>query len=148
MKRTLGFSVSIRAPRALVWQKMLGDAGYRLWTAPFCDGSYYDGSWDKGAKIRFLSPRGDGMTAEIAENRLHEYISIRHLGEIAKGVEDTKSDKVRAWAPAYENYTFADTGGGTTVTVTVEALAGFEQFMQDTFPGALERLRLICERPA
>jgi hypothetical protein len=74
----------------------------------------------------------------------HEYLAIRHLGEIARGVEDTTSDRVRALAPAYENYAFAD----TVVTVTVETLPDFEQYMSDTFPRALEQLRAICERPA
>lgn len=27
---------------------------------------------------------------------------------IESGVEDTTSEKVRAWAPAYENYRFSD----------------------------------------
>jgi len=148
MKKTLSFSVAIRAPRALVWDRMLDDEGYRLWTAAFCEGSYYEGSWDQGAKIRFLSPGGNGMTAEIAEQRRHEFISIRHLGEIAKGVEDTTSEKVRSWAPAYENYAFADSADGTVVTVTIETLPDYEKYMADTFPKALESLREICERPA
>jgi hypothetical protein len=39
------------------------------------------------------------MIAEIAEHRPNEFISIRNLGFIAKGVEDTGSDAVRARAP-------------------------------------------------
>jgi len=58
-----------------------------------------------GERIQFLSPSGDGMVAEIAENRTNEFISIRQLGLIKKGVEDTESEAVRAWAPVYENYT-------------------------------------------
>lgn len=146
MKKQLTFAVSILAPRHVVWEKMLGDAGYRVWTAPFCEGSHYVGSWEHGAKIRFLAPSGDGMTAEIAENRPYEYISIRHMGEIAKGVEDTNSEKVRAWAPAYENYAFVDEGGGTAVTVTLDTLPDFEQYMRDTYPKALEQLKRICEQ--
>jgi len=145
MKKTLEFSEFIRAPRRVVWDAMLGAETYRDWTSVFCTGSFYEGSWEQGEKIRFLSPGGDGMSAVIAENRRHEFVSIRHLGEIAKGVEDLDSERVRAWAPAHENYAFADTPGGTTLRVSVEVTPEFEQYLRDTYPRALQRLKAICE---
>ncbi len=146
MKKTLNFTISIKAPKQVVWEKMLNDETYRIWTAPFAEGSHFVGSWEQGAKIKFLGPGGDGgMTSEIAENRPFEYISIRHLGEIVNGVEDTTSEKVRAWIPAYENYTFADEDGGTKLTVELETVPDFEQYMNDTFPKALEVLKGLCE---
>jgi hypothetical protein len=48
------------------------------------------------------------MTAEIAENRPFEFVSIRHLGIIKDGVDDTESPASRAWTPAFENYTFTE----------------------------------------
>lgn len=146
MKKTLTFSVLIQSPRRVVWNMMLGPDGYRLWSAAFMEGSYFSGSWEKGEKIQFLAPSGDGMIAVIADNRLYEYVSIRHLGEISAGVEDTTSPKVLDWAPAYENYTFADSGAGTEVTVTLDTVAEWEKFMVDTYPKALALLKEICER--
>lgn len=149
MKKTLIFEISINAPKQVVWEKMLNDETYRIWTAPFAEGSHFVGSWDKGAKIKFLGPGGDGgMVSEIAENRPFEYLSIRHLGEIVNGVEDTTSEKIRAWAPAYENYTFADEDGGTKLTVHLDTVPDFEQYMNDTFPKALEILKDLCEGEA
>lgn len=145
--KTLTFETTIQAPRPVVWAAMLGAESYKAWTAPFCEGSHYVGSWDEGAKILFLGPSGDGMVAVIAENRPHEFVSIRHLGMIEKGVEDTTSEKVRAWTPAYENYRFTDVpGGGCKVTVTLDTAADYEDFMLDTFPKALARLQELCER--
>ena len=146
MKKTLSFTVSIAAPRQVVWDTMLGPEGYEAWTAVFAEGSCFKGSWDEGSKIQFLGPDGDGMTAEIAKNRPLEFISIRHLGEISKGVEDTSSEKVKAWAPAYENYTFAETPGGSTVTVSLDTVAEYEKFMLDTYPKALAVLKDLCEQ--
>ena len=149
MTKTLTFEIVIRAPRARVWATMLDPETYKAWTSAFCEGSYFVGSWDEGAKIQFLSPSGDGMTAVIAENRLHEFVSIRHLGVIEKGVEDTSSEKVRAWAPAYENYRFSDLPEGCRLTVTVDTVAEYEQYMRDTFPKALALLKALAEkRPA
>jgi hypothetical protein len=127
---------------------MLEQDGYRAWTSAFCEGSYYAGSWDEGAKIQFLSPSGDGMTAVIAEIKPLEFVSIRHVGVIEKGVEDTTSEKVRAWAPAYENYRFADTPDGCRVTVTLDTDPEWEQSMRDTYPKALALLQQLCERSA
>ena len=146
MTKTLTFKIAIRAPRARVWDIMLDPETYKAWTSAFCEGSYFVGSWDEGAKIQFLSPSGDGMTAVIAENRPHEFVSIRHLGMIENGVEDTTSDKVRAWTPAYENYRLADVPGGCRVTVTLDTAPEWEQYMQDTFPKALALLKGLCER--
>ena len=147
MKKTLTFEISVKAPKQVVWEKMLSDETYRVWTAPFGKGSHFVGSWEEGGKIKFLGPGGEGgMISEIAESRPFDYISIRHLGEIVNGVEDTTSEKVKAWAPAYENYSFADEDGGTKLTVQLDTLADWEQFMNDTFPKALEVLKEICER--
>jgi hypothetical protein len=146
MKKTLEFVVQINAPRRAVWDAMLGPATYEDWTSVFCEGSHFKGSWAQGEKIQFLTPGGDGMSAVIAENRVHERVSIRHLGEIADGVEDFTSAKVRAWAPAYENFALADADGGTEVRVTVDVTTDFEKYMQDTYPRALQRLKALCER--
>ena len=144
--KTLTFGVTIRAPRSLVWDTMLGPESYKAWTAAFSEGSHYVGSWDKGSKIQFLSPSGDGMISEIAENKLHEFVSIRHLGMIENGVEDTSSEKVRAWAPAYENYKFSDVSGGCHVVVSLDTAAEWEQYMLDTYPKALALLKGQCEQ--
>ncbi len=145
MKEKLEFSIRISAPRGTVWDTMLAPATYAQWTSEFCGGSHYKGSWAQGEKIQFLAPNGDGMTAVIAENRLHEYISIRQLGEISAGVEDVTSEKVRAWAPAYENYSFSDVPGGTELKVDVEVTPEFEDYMLKTYPRALDKLKMLCE---
>lgn len=145
MEKTLTFTVAIQAPRPLVWEAMLGAETYQQWTSPFCEGSYYAGSWEEGSKIRFLAPNGEGMVAEIVENRPLEYVCIRHLGEIKDGVEDTTSAAVREWAPAYEKYVFAETPDGTEVTVELDTMPEYERYMLDTYPTALGILKELCE---
>ncbi len=138
--------ILIQAPRAHVWRTMLTPDTYMQWTAPFCEGSRYEGSWAQGQRIRFLSPSGEGMVAEIAENREGEFISIRQLGFVlTDGSEDTTSEAVRAWAPAYENYTFSDEAGGTRVQVAVDVPGDYEAWMGETWPKALQALKSISE---
>lgn len=139
------FTVTIKAPASLVWQNVICPERYRQWTSAFAEGSHFKGSWDAGAKILFLASDGEGMVSEIAENRPNEFISIRHLGYIANGVEDTTSDAVRAWAPAFENYTFLPVKDGTNMIVDQDVTAEWEKYIAQAWPKALEKLKEICE---
>lgn len=141
----LRYSTTIAAPVATVWRLMTSHGSYERWTAPFAEGSTFDGAWDQGAKIRFLAPSGDGMVSEIAENRKHAYLSIRHLGFLANGVEDTTSDAVRAWAPAYENYTFTAVPEGTRLDIDMDVSEEWEEHMDAAWPQALAVLKEMSE---
>jgi uncharacterized protein YndB with AHSA1/START domain len=143
--KRIQFETTIEAPVSVVWETMLSAESYPRWTSAFTAGSCYEGSWDEGSRIHFLDGSGDGMVSEIAENRPHEFLSIRHLGFIAKGIEDIESDAVRAWTPAYENYTFTSVSGGTRLVVDQDLTADFEEFMQDTWPKAFALLKELCE---
>jgi uncharacterized protein YndB with AHSA1/START domain len=143
--KTLQFRVEIAAPVAKVWDTMLGKETYPEWTLPFTEGSYFEGSWSEGERMRFLCPSGDGMVAVIETNRPHEMVSIKHLGFVKDGVEDTSSDAVRSWAPAYEKYRFAEVEGGTEVSIAQDVTPDFEKCMLDTWPKALAALKKLCE---
>ncbi|MGZ5374784.1 MAG: SRPBCC family protein [Aeromicrobium sp.] len=136
--------MDIAAPVSKVYKTLIGPESYPQWTSAFGDGLYFEGSWQEGQRIRFLTPSGHGVISEIAENRPDEFISIRHLGYIANGVEDTSSEAIRAWAPAYENFTFTATPQGTKLTVDQDMTDEFEG-MVETWPQALEKLKTLCE---
>ena len=143
--------VFINASRARVWDVMLADDTYREWTSAFHPGSYYKGDWSEGSKILFLGPGDDGggeggMVSRIRENRPHEFISVEHLGIIHNGVEDTESDAAKAWAPAYENYTFADSNGGTELTIEMDIQSAQKENFEKLWADALSRLKTIAER--
>ena len=143
--KQLHFSTLIQAPRPLVWEAMLAPDSYKRWAAEFAPDSYYEGSWQPGATIRFLIPGGSGMVSVIAENRPLEFISIKHLGMIDKGVEDTSSPAVLAWAPAFENYSFIAHGEATELRVELDIPDDWEAYMLRTWPKALAILKALCE---
>lgn len=152
MKETMHFEIAISAPVQKVWDIMLTQETYREWTSVFEPTSCYEGSWEKGSKIRFLSSTdGSGMVSEIAENIPGSFISIKHLGEVKGGVEDLTSEQVMKWTPAFENYTFTETEGGTLLAVdmdmpsTPESKAMKEMF-EGMWPKALLKLKEICEK--
>ena len=142
---TLRFTSRFRAPRERVWNTLFDADTYPLWTRAFCEGSRFEGSWEEGAGIRFLGPDGSGMLSRIAASRPPEFLSIEHLGEIRAGVEDTTSEAVRAWAPAYENYTFTPLSDGTRVVVDQDLPEDWESHLADAWPKALAKLKSLCE---
>jgi hypothetical protein len=148
--RKMHFEVSIRASPEEVWNAIVNDEKYREWTSVFHAGSYFEGGWEKGDKIRFLAlnEKGEkeGMLSEIAESRKYSYISIKNLGQILGGVEDTTSDAVRKWVPAYENYTLTPLGDITKFEVDIDADETLYDMFKEVWPKALEKLKAIAER--
>lgn len=146
-KSRLHFSITIQAPREQVWRTMLEQESYRRWTAAFAPNSCYEGSWDEGAEIRFIAPGAGGMLARIAANRAPEFVSIQHLGMIdANGVIDRDSPAVRAWTPAFENYTLVALDAGTTeLHVDQDITTDYEAMMKQMWPKALAALKALCE---
>lgn len=147
------FTKQINAPREKVWNTMLDDATYRQWTAPFSAGSYYEGDWNEGSIIKFLGcdDKGEaiagGMYSRIKENRLHEFVSIEHLGFITSdGAIDTTSDEVKKWTPAFENYTFKDVDGGTEVFVELDTADEMKEGFEKMWPKALDMLKELAEK--
>ncbi|MBN1551597.1 SRPBCC domain-containing protein [bacterium] len=144
------FEVSIRANSKNVWDAVVDDKKFREWTRVFNENSHFEGGWEKGAKIRFLgtSEKGEkeGMVSEIAESRRYSFISIRHLGYVYGDREDTTSETVREWAPAYENYTLTESGNQTKFEVDVDTEERFVEMFKDMWPKALQKLKEIAER--
>lgn len=144
------YSIRIKAPKTKVWDIMLNDKTYREWTAEFHAGSYYSGSWEKGSKILFMGPDDSGklfgMVSTIAENKKYEFLSIKHLGVVLDGVEDTTSTMAKEWAGAMENYTFKEVDGTTELIIDMK-ISETEQEMFDTsWPKALQKLKKIVEK--
>jgi hypothetical protein len=149
----LHYSIHINAPKEKVWDTMLQNTTYREWTKPFNPGSTYIGEWDQGSEIRFVgtNEKGDllegGMYSRIKENRLHEYISIEHLGIILPdGTVDTTSDAVKKWVPSFENYTFTENNGGTDVIVDIDMSDEFKEEFDKMWPQALRILKELAEK--
>lgn len=145
----LNFSIVIDAPISKVWDTMLEDKTYRIWTEEFAAGSHYVGNWNQSSKILFLGPTEDGklagMVSRIKENKLHKYISIEHLGEVYDGVEDTTSDRVKVWAGALENYTFVNKNDKTELVIDLDINEEFKEMFEGTWPKALQKLKSLCE---
>ena len=145
-EKQVQFAITINAPVPTVWRLMIGSESYKQWASAFAEGTYFEGSWEQGKKIKFLSPpSGDGMLSEIAQSRNNEFISIRHLGFISNGIEDTTSESVLAWAPAHENYTFLTVPEGTKLAIELDVPGEWVEYLNEAWPKALISLKQMSE---
>lgn len=143
-------SIFINAPKEKVWDVLLGAETYREWTKPFNPTSRFEGDWSEGSKILFLGTDENGnneggMVSRIAKNIPYEYISIEHLGIIENGVEDTTSEKAKAWAPAFENYTLIEKDGGTLMKIDQDLEESYKEMFEKMWPQALKKLKELAE---
>lgn len=151
--KKLQFKVNINAPANKVYDVMLGISNkstYEQWTALFNPTSTYEGNWDKGSKMLFIGidEKGEkgGMVSEIFENIPNRFVSIRHYGLVKANEEITEGPEVEKWANGFENYTFEENNGTTTVTVDLDTTKDFLDYMNDAYPKALDKLKEICEK--
>jgi len=139
------FSISINASRAKIWDVLWSDSSYRKWTSVFAEGSRAETDWKKGSKVLFHDGKGDGMVSTIMENIPNEFMSIKHLGEVKNGIEDTASEKVKQWAGAMENYTLKEVNGKTELNVDMDIAEEYKDYFLTTWPKALEKIKELAE---
>jgi hypothetical protein len=160
--KKLQFKVSINAPVIRIYDFMLGISSkstYEQWTSLFNPTSTYEGSWGKGNKILFVGvdEKGEkgGMVSRIAENIPNRFVSIQHYGLVKADKEITEGPEVEKWANGFENYTFEENNarpdepvgrGTTTVTVDLDTTEDFLDYMNETYPKALDKLKELCEK--
>ena len=160
--KKLQFKVSINAPVTKIYDFMLGinsKSTYEQWTSLFNPTSTYEGSWDKGNKILFIGvdDKGEkgGMVSKIAQNIPNRFVSIQHYGLLKADKEITEGPEVEKWANGFENYTFEEINarpdepvgrGTTTVTVDLDITEDFLDYMNQTYPKALDKLKELCEK--
>lgn len=142
--QTLHFTTTIHAPVSKVRDTMLNHPTYEQWTSAFSEWSTYEWSRDQWSDITFGDGSGSwaGMVATIASNRLHEYISIQHLGMIDENKTLTNFE-----SESFENYSFTSIDD-TTTKVDVEMTAMPDErvpMFSEMRPQALQLLKNLCE---
>lgn len=154
--QTLHFEITVQAPRQKVWDTMLSGATYQEWTKPFNPSTSPDaksivsGDWQEGSKMLFIgvdeNGQEGGMVSRIKERREPAFLSVQHIGILKDGVEDTTSEEATKWSPAFENYTFEESNGGTLLKIDVDMMEEYKEMFSGMWPKALAILKEIAEK--
>lgn len=151
--KKLQYTISIDAPVTKIYDVMLGitnKSTYEQWTALFNPTSTYEGTWDKGNKILFIgvdeNGNKGGMVSKIVDNIPNQFVSIQHYGLVQGDKEITEGPEVEKWANGFENYTFEENNGTSNVIVDLDTTEDFIEYMNETYPKALDKLKELCEK--
>lgn len=142
------FRTEIAAPKERVWQVLWQDKTYRQWTRVFSEGSHAVSDWKEGSRVLFLGPEGSGMYSRIEKMVPNEKMFFTHLGEVKEGKEQPGTPITKAWAGAQENYSLQEQGGSTVLQVSIDMAESHVDFFKETFPKALEQVKVIAEKVA
>jgi uncharacterized protein YndB with AHSA1/START domain len=153
-KQKLQFSITVNATKEKVWNVMLGEETYPLWTDVFMPGSHFEGDWSEGSKILFLAPdetgKMSGSVFQIKENKPYEFVSMENIGMVQDGKEDTSSKEATMYAGALENYTFKEADGKTEVLVdlipVMDIPDDYKETYRDMWHTALQKLKELAEK--
>lgn len=147
------FRRDINAPAKKVYATTIGKETFKKWTFVFNPTSDFetdsaDGSWEKGAKIRFIGlneeGKKEGMVGYIRENVPAKFVSIEYVGVLDGDMELTEGPVAEEWR-GFENYTFEDHGETASIVVDLDVNDQMIDYFGKTYPEALNKLKAICE---
>lgn len=143
---TLNFTIQINATAEKVWNCLWELENYKIWTNPFCEGSHYKtDSFTQGSKIHLLTLSGEGMYSVLETVKENSFLAFKHLGDIKNFEEMPIAGDSETWTGAMETYSLKEIENGTVLTVNVDTLESYVDFMKKTFPLALNELKRISE---
>lgn len=149
----LHFKKEINASAQKVYETMLGltnKSSYEFWTSAFNPTSSYEGNWNEGSKIYFVGTdengKKGGMVSNIEANQPAKFVSIKHYGFLDGDTEITSGEEVEKWAGGYENYSYREINGITTVTVDIDTIDAYVDYFNEKYPIALDLLKEISEQ--
>ena len=145
MIHRLEFSVEIKAEKTSIWKALWNDNSYRKWASVFFEGSYaVSDNWKEGSIVHFLGPDQSGIYSIIEKHIQNKIIRFKHIGSVVNGKERPIDNESKKWSGATEVYTLTETNDTRILAVEIDVLDEHLEFMTNTFPLALEKIKNNC----
>ncbi|KGO93262.1 SRPBCC family protein [Flavobacterium subsaxonicum] len=144
--KNLSYNISIAASPQKVWDTMIGQETYKIWTDAAWPGSDFKGEWKQGENLHFVGQDGSGTLATVNTFDRYNKIVLLHIAMLKPGsVVDTESEWAKKWIGSVEEYAFSAKDGITELTVNMKIYEDWEAMFNESWPIALARLKQICE---
>ena len=145
MMNRLEFSININAKKSIIWEALWDENSYREWAGVFFEGSYaVTDKWKEGSKVYFLIPDLSGIYSRIQKHIPNKYIEFKHIGNVVEGKEQPIDDETKKWTGATESYKIIKGTDMNTLKVEIDVMDEHLEFMTNTFPKALEKVKNNC----
>jgi hypothetical protein len=145
MINRLKFSIDIKAAKTTIWKALWDENSYREWVSVFFEGSYVvTDDWEEGSKVHFLAPDQSGIYSIIEKHIPNRIIQFKHIGNVLEGKEQPIDDETKKWSGATEIYTLTEGKNTNTLEVEIDVMDEHLEFMTNTFPQALKKIKNIC----
>ena len=145
MINRLKFSVDIKAEKTTIWIALWNESSYREWASVFFEGSYaVTDDWKEGSKVHFLAPDQSGIYSIIEKHIPNNIIQFKHIGNVVRGKEQPIDGETKKWSGATEIYKLTEGKDTNTLTVEIDVMNEHLEFMTNTFPQALEKVKDNC----
>ena len=145
MINRLEFSIDIKAEKIAIWKALWNESSYREWVSVFFEGSYaITDNWEEGSKVHFLAPDRSGIYSMIEKHIPNKMIQFKHIGNVVGGKEQIIDDETKKWSGATEIYTLTEGKNTNTLAVQIDVMDEHLEFMTNTFPKALEKVKNNC----
>ncbi|MEO9531834.1 MAG: hypothetical protein ABJG68_13725 [Crocinitomicaceae bacterium] len=143
--KKLNFSIMIPATNAAIWKALWSDQGYRAWAEIFFEGSYIIAdNFKKGSTVHFLSPDKSGIYSIIEQHEPNKSIVFKHIGNVKNGEAQALDEDSKNWTGSEEKYSLSNTEKGVKLQVDIDVLTEHLDFMQKTFPEALDVIKKMA----
>jgi len=141
--KEMQFIVEINAPKERVWDTLWQDKTFREWSGIIDPGTYMVGDLEEGNEVQFISAEnGYGVTSLVERVAPGEFLLLRHEAD----TQDTgKQLREKEWTGGKESYTLTEKDGVTTLTASFDVPQELEEYFKDTYPKALERVKVLSE---
>lgn len=138
------FTIAIQAPREAVWDTLWQDETFREWAGIIDPGTYMVGTLKEGNEIQFISAEnGYGVTSLVEKVREGEFLLLKHRAD----TQDTgKQLREEEWTGGEESYSLTEKDTVTTLTAAFDVPQEMKAYFTDTYPKALERVKVLAER--
>ncbi len=139
------FSIEIKADKVDIWKTLWDDNSYRDWAGVFFEGSYLTSdNWVEKSKVLFLGPDENGIYSIIETHIPNKTISFKHIGNVVNGEEQPIDAQTEKWSGCTETYSLSEGKNSIKLTVEIDILDEHLDFMNKSFPKALEKIKENC----
>ncbi len=142
----LQFTIDIKAEKDKIWKALWEDTSYRDWTSVFSEGSHaVSNHWEEGSIVLFLGADKSGIYSEIEIHIPNNTITFKHIGTVLNGEQQPIDEATKSWSGSTETYTLTDGKNCNILTLDIDIMDEHIEFMKETLPKALERVKQICK---